>query len=59
MAVETFHTLIARNKRNSFLLILGFMVFFVGLGLLITPGFTDGRGTRALARLPRVGQENA
>jgi len=35
MAVETFHTLIARNKRNSFLLILGFMVFFVGLGLLI------------------------
>ncbi len=27
----------------------------VGLGLLITPGFTDGRGTRALARLPRVG----
>ena len=25
------------------------------LGVLITPGFTDGRGTRALARLPRVG----
>ena len=35
MAVETFHTLIARNKRNSFLLIALFMIFFVGLGLLI------------------------
>lgn len=35
MPIETFHTLIARNKRNSILLIAGFMVFFVGLGLLI------------------------
>jgi len=32
---ETFHTLIARNKRNSFLLIAVFMVFFIGMGLLI------------------------
>ncbi len=35
MAIETFHTLIARNKRNSVLLIAGFMVFFLGMGLLI------------------------
>ncbi len=35
MAVETFHTLIARNKRNTFFLIAGFMVFFIGLGVLI------------------------
>jgi heat shock protein HtpX len=33
--VETFHTLIAKNKRNSFILMVLFMVFFVGLGLLI------------------------
>lgn len=32
---ETFHTLIAKNKRNSFILMALFMVFFVGLGLLI------------------------
>ena len=35
MAVETFHTLIARNKRNSFLLIALFGLFFAGIGLLI------------------------
>jgi len=35
MARETFHTLIAHNKRNSFLLIAGFMLFFVLIGLLI------------------------
>ncbi len=35
MAKETFHTLIARNKRNSFLLIFLFLLFFVGVGLLI------------------------
>ena len=35
MAAETFHELIARNKRNSFLLIAGFMLFFAGVGLLI------------------------
>ena len=35
MPIETFHTQIARNKRNSFLLIGLFMLFFVGLGLLI------------------------
>ncbi|HET6426775.1 MAG TPA: M48 family metallopeptidase [Phycisphaerae bacterium] len=35
MSVETFHTLIARNKRNSWLLIVLFSLFFVGLGLLI------------------------
>ena len=35
MPEETFHTLIARNKRNSWLLIFLFALFFVGLGLLI------------------------
>jgi heat shock protein HtpX len=35
MPSETFRTLIARNKRNSFLLVALFMVLFVGLGLLI------------------------
>lgn len=35
MAIETFHTLIARNKRNSLLLVGLFVVFFIGLGLLI------------------------
>lgn len=35
MAVETFHTLIARNRRNSFLLIAFFLLFFIGIGLLI------------------------
>ena len=35
MATETFHTLIARNKRNSFVLIGGFMLFFIGMGLMI------------------------
>ena len=29
MAVETFHTQIARNKRNSVVLIAVFLVFFV------------------------------
>ncbi len=27
----------------------------VAIAIVLTPGFTDGRGTRALARLPRVG----
>ena len=35
MAIETFHTLISRNKRNSWLLIGVFAVLFVGMGLLI------------------------
>ena len=42
MPVETFHTLIARNKRNSVFLIVSFTLFFVGLGLLI--GTVWGRG---------------
>jgi heat shock protein HtpX len=42
MAVETFHTLIAKNRRNSSLLIGGFLLFFVGMGLLI--GMVWGRG---------------
>jgi heat shock protein HtpX len=32
---ETFHELIAQNKRNTWLLIVCFTIFFVGLGLLI------------------------
>ena len=47
MPVETFHTLIAKNKRNSFLLIAVFMLFFVGLGLLI--GYVWGRGEMAFS----------
>jgi heat shock protein HtpX len=35
MAIETFHTLISRNKRNSWLLIGVFAVLFIGMGLLI------------------------
>ncbi len=35
MPTETFHTLIARNRRNTFLLIFLFGLFFVGIGLLI------------------------
>ena len=42
MAVETFHSLIARNKRNSFLLIAAFTAFFVGFGLLIGYIWGDG-----------------
>jgi len=42
MAVETFHTLIAKNKRNSFLLIALFMLFFIGLGMLIGTIWGDG-----------------
>ena len=46
MPVETFHTQIARNKRNSFLLIACFMLVFIGLGLLI--GYVWG-GDRVFA----------
>lgn len=35
MAVETFQTLIARNKRNSWILILCFLVVFLALGTVI------------------------
>lgn len=44
MAVETFHELIARNKRNTWLLIVLFLVFFLGMGWLI--GNAWGRGDR-------------
>lgn len=39
---QTFHDLIARNRRNSLLLIAVFLLLFVGLGLLI--GQVWGRG---------------
>ena len=45
MAVETFHTLIARNKRNSILLMILFMLFFLGLGLLIGAVWGGGEAT--------------
>ena len=35
MPIETFHTQIARNKRNSVILIAGFLAFFILFGLLI------------------------
>ena len=52
MAIETFHTLIARNKRNSFLLIAVFMLLFIGLGLLI--GMVWGQGDHTFAILVAV-----
>ena len=45
MAIETFHTLISRNKRNSWLLIAVFMVLFVGIGLLIGSVWGGGNWT--------------
>jgi heat shock protein HtpX len=39
---ETFHTLIARNKRNSWLLIALFMLLFVALGLAIGMAWGGG-----------------
>ena len=47
MPVETFHTLIAKNKRNSFMLIGFFMLFFIGMGLLI--GAVWGGGEAAFS----------
>ena len=49
MPVETFHTLIAKNRRNSFLLIAAFLLVFVGLGMLI--GYVWGRGEMAFSFL--------
>lgn len=43
MAVRTFHTLIARNRRNSFFLVAGFLVFFVAVGLVIGLVWGDGQ----------------
>jgi len=42
LAIETFHTLIAKNKRNSFILIGGFMLFFVAMGLVIGMAWSGG-----------------
>ncbi|MBS3734598.1 MAG: M48 family metallopeptidase [Phycisphaerae bacterium] len=42
MPSETFHTLIARNKRNSWLLILGFLLFFALVGTVIGMAWTGG-----------------
>ncbi len=42
MAVETFHTLIAKNRRNSFVLIAVFMLLFIVLGLLIGMAWGGG-----------------
>ncbi|MDP6637197.1 MAG: M48 family metallopeptidase [Phycisphaerae bacterium] len=47
MATETFHTLIAKNRRNSIILIGGFMLFFIGMGLLI--GMVWGGGQAAFS----------
>ncbi|MFW6133496.1 MAG: M48 family metalloprotease [Planctomycetota bacterium] len=42
MPTETFHTLIARNKRNSWLLIAGFCVLFALVGTVIGMAWTGG-----------------
>ncbi|MHC4982830.1 MAG: M48 family metallopeptidase [Planctomycetota bacterium] len=47
MPIETFHTLIAKNRRNSFLLIFFFILFFVGIGLLIGAVWGGGEMTFA------------
>jgi len=47
MATETFHTLIRRNRRNSWLLIFFFLAIFVGMGLLI--GAVWGGGDRTFS----------
>ena len=47
MAVETYHTLIARNKRNSFFLIGLFLIVFIALGVLI--GLVWGRNNERVA----------
>lgn len=47
MPGETFHTLIAKNRRNTFLLIAVFMLLFIGMGLLI--GMVWGRGDAAFS----------
>ena len=49
MAAETFRTQIARNKRNSFLLIVVFMLFFVGLGMVIGAAWGGGDMVFAIA----------
>lgn len=53
MAVETFHDQIARNKRNSMLLIGVFIVLFAGLGLLI--GMVWGGGSSGFGIVVAVG----
>jgi len=47
MPAETFHTLIARNKRNSWALVGVFFILFIGLGLLI--GAVWGEGDAAFS----------
>ncbi|MFB3891155.1 MAG: zinc metalloprotease HtpX [Phycisphaerae bacterium] len=47
MSTETFYTLISRNKRNSWILIIVFTLFFIGLGLLI--GAVWGGGQAAFS----------
>lgn len=49
MATETFHTLIARNRRNTLFLVAGFVVFFVLIGLVI--GLVWGRGEMYFAMI--------
>ena len=49
MATETFHTLIAKNRRNSFILIGVFMLFFIGMGLLIGMVWGAGDATFSIA----------
>jgi heat shock protein HtpX len=49
MAIETFHTLIARNRFNSILLITVFMLFFVLMGLLIGYVWGQGEATFSIA----------
>jgi heat shock protein HtpX len=53
VSTETFHTLIARNRRNSFILIFVFLALFAGVGLLI--GLTWSRGDPGFGIVVAVG----
>ncbi|MEI7834778.1 MAG: M48 family metallopeptidase [Planctomycetota bacterium] len=50
---ETFHTLIARNRRNSAILILVFLALFAGVGLMI--GLAWGHGDTAFGVIVAAG----
>ena len=51
MPVETFHTLIAKNKRNTSFLIVGFMIHNVTEGLGIAAPAADARASLPWTRL--------
>ena len=53
MAIETFRTLISRNRRNTAMLLAAFGAFFLGMGGLIgyAWGYWSGDGSEEMARI--------